>query len=183
MIVPMTAEHLEQVAALHTRHVKSLLADLGPRLCRAFYATALRSPNCLGFVDVEGGHVRGFALGALDNSRLFTDWRLRLKLLRALVGKPALITRILFHLKGDLAPAPEILYEAVDPSFRRQGIATALTLALVEGFRARGVAHYEIRVDKTNQANLARHCKLGARIVREFDEDGIARYLLDNNII
>lgn len=180
VIVPLSESHLPQVVELHVHHVKSMLADLGRPFCRAFYLHAVHSPNCLGFVDFERGHVRGFILGALDNSTLFSAWSLRLKLLRILAVRPALWSRFLFHLTAHFSPAPEILYEAVDPAWRRQGIATGLTQALAEAYRERGITRYEIRIDRDNLPNLARHCKLGAHIVREFIEDGVPRYLLDS---
>lgn len=180
MIVPISESHLPQVVELHVRHVKSMLADLGPSFCRAFYQHAVQSPNCLGYVDLERGNVRGFILGALDNSTLFSAWPLRLKLLLALAIRPVLWSRFLFHLTAHFSPAPEILYEAVDPAWRRQGIATRLTLALADAYRTRGITRYEIRIDRDNLPNLARHCKLGAHIVREFIEDGVPRYLLDS---
>ena len=183
MIVPMEQKHVAQVADLHYRCVKSLLSVLGRRTCRAFYDQALVSRNCFGFVDEECGVVRGFAIGAIDNSCLFVHWRLRLELIRAFIYRPLLLRRVLFHFKGDLAPAPEILYEAVEPAFRRRGIATALTRALCQAFLDRGISHYEVRIDKDNIPNLARHRKLGASVVQEFIEDGISRYLLDKNLV
>lgn len=180
MIVPMNESHVPQVVELHANHVKSLLAEFGRRFCRSFYLEAVHSSNCIGFVDVEGGRVRGFVLGALNNSTLFSSWSLRFKMLCALAVRPRLLGRILFHLTAGFAAAPEILYEAVDPADRRQGIATRLTLAVAEAYRVRGVTRYEIRIDRDNIPNLTRHCKLGARIVREFIEDGEPRYLLDS---
>lgn len=182
MIVPMREEHAAQVADLHQRYIDSLLSRLGPGVCQSFYLHALRRPECFGFVDLEAGRVRGFVLGATDNSRLFSAWSLRLSILRSLARRPAIARRILFHLSGELDPAPELLYEAVGPQWRRRGIATALTLALREGYRSRGVERYEIRVDRDNIPNLARHRKLGARIVREFSEGSIERYLLDSPV-
>ena len=178
----MEQRHVEQVAGLHHACIHSLLSDLGPRLCRQFYRLALRSPNCFGFVDEDGGQVRGYAMGALDNSRLFTGWGLRLALLGALMRRPALLPRLMFHVRGEFAPAPELIYEAVATQFRRQGIATALSRALAEAFRTRGVSRYEIRIDRANEPNLARHRKLGARIVREYQEGGVSRYLLDSTL-
>lgn len=182
MIVPMSLEYVDQVARLHRQCLHSLLTDLGPRLCRDFYRQALRSPNCLAFIDVEKGRVRGFAVGALDNSRLFQAWPLRLALLGALCRHPARLPHLLFHVSNDLPPAPEVIYEAVAPEHRRQGIATSLSHALHEAFRQRGVTRYEIRVDRDNLPNLARHLKYGARVFREFREHGVQRCLLERTI-
>lgn len=182
MIAPMTREHVEQVAELHHRTIKSLLTDLGWRVCRSFYAHAVNSGNCLGFVDIENGRVRGFAIGALDNSILFKAWGLRLALLPALARHPGVLRRLMFHLGHEMPAAPEVLYEAVDPRDRRQGIATALSRRLADAFLEHGMTRYEVRIDRDNMPNLSRHCKLGARIVREFQEDGISRYLLDRQL-
>lgn len=183
MIVPMHPNHVPQVGQLHFFNIKSLLTSLGLPLCRSFYAHALSLPECFGFVDEEDGLVRGFALGTLDNSRLFAHGRIRLAVLRALASHPAALRGLLFHLGGHtFPPAPELLYEAVAPRWRRQGLATHLTEALGQAFRSRGISHFEIRIDRDNLPNLERHRKLGAHIVREYFESGLPRYLLDKNL-
>jgi GNAT superfamily N-acetyltransferase len=174
----MRQEHVLQVAEIHHRNIKSLLTDLGPRMCRAFYRSALESPRNFGFVDVEDGRVRGFALGTTDNSRLFRAPRLRAQLLLALLRRPFAIRRLLSHFRGFFQPGAEALYEAVDPAFRRQGIATNLYKALHENFRENHVRSYEIRIDADNAANLSLRQKLGARIENEFVENRLRRYRL-----
>lgn len=178
MILPLKIEHASQVARLHHQCIKSLLSDMGERVCRIFYEQALRSDRNFGFVDFESGRVRGFTLGTLDNSRLFEGIRIRAVVMLALAQRPWLFRRILFHLKAHFAPAPEALYEAVDPLFRRQGIASGLYAALDGAFRGKNVPFYEIRIDADNEANLRARQKMGAIVKDTFFEDGLQRYRL-----
>ena len=175
MILPLKKEHAAQVAQLHCQCIKSLLTDMGGRVCRLFYDRALQSDRNFGFVDIEDGRIRGFTLGTLDNSRLFECFGIRAAVMLALIQRPWLFHRVLFHLRGHFAPAPEALYEAVDPLFRRQGIASRLYKALDEAFRERNVPFYEIRIDADNEANLQARQKTGAVVKETFLEDGLQR--------
>lgn len=180
MIVPGRREHAGQMAELHHRYIKSLLRDLGKRMCLAFYEDALQREDIFASVCVEGRKVVGFALGTRDNSQLFNTRKLRLELAFALCRRPGLFKRLVLRLLSQSAPSPELAYVAVDPEHRRRGIGKRLLQALHGQFTRRGIGHYEVRVDHDNLASLALHQGLGAKVEEGFWEDGIYRLRLTN---
>jgi len=182
LIIPIGKKHAREVAGLHYLYIRSLLRDLGKRMCIAFYQTELQSDHNFGFVYVENSNVLGFTFATEDNSQLFKNPRIRLELCFALLKKPWLIQRLFFHLRKKFPPAPELLYSATDLKIRRKGIGKKFYMALHEGFKKRGVAFYEIRINADNIAHLKLSQKMGAKIKEEFMENGIRRYRLQTRI-
>lgn len=178
MIVPATEEHARQMAELHFKYTKSLLSDLGRRMCYVFYETALKSKNNFGCVYIVDSKVLGFNFGTRDNSRPFKSPKILCELAFSLLKKPWLIKRFLFHVRKKIPPAPEELYSALDIQCRGKGIGNKLYFALHEEFRKRGLKYYEGRVDKDNIPVLMIFRKLGADVVEEFVENGISRLRL-----
>ena len=76
MIIPARKEHAREMAELHHKYIKSLLRDLGQRMCRVFYETALQSDNNFGSVYIVESKVIGFSFGTLNNSQLFKNYRI-----------------------------------------------------------------------------------------------------------
>jgi len=182
MIIPMEKKHTREVAELHYKYTKSLLKDLGRRMCIVFYETALESDNNFGCVYVENSKVQGFAFGTKDNSQLFKSPRILLELSFALFMKPWLINRLFFHLRKKFLAAPEGAYAAVDIQCRGKGIGKKLYVALHEEFRKRGAIFYESKIDADNASALMIRQKMGSKIVQEFIENGIRRFRLQTKI-
>jgi len=183
MIIPMEIKHAEEVAELHYLYIRSLLRDLGKRMCIIFYNTALKSYNNFGFVFIESSKVLGFSFATEDNSQLFRNLRIRLEICFALLKKPMLIKRFLFHLRSKFPPAPESLYLATDLKIRGRGIGKRLQIARDYEFKKRGIKYYELRIDAKNIVNLYLNQKVhGAKIKEEFIENGIRRFLLYRNL-
>ena len=175
----MEKKHAKEVAELHYLYIRSLLRDLGKRMCMAFYQTELQSDNNFGFIYAENSKVLGFTFGTKDNSQLFKNPRIRLELYFALLKKPWLALKLTFHLNNRIPPAPERLYSATDLKIRGKGIGRKLHIALHQAFKKRGISFYEIRVDGDNRPNLVLSQKLGAKIKEEFMENGIRRFRLE----
>ena len=182
MIVPIEKKHAREIAELHHKYTRSLLKDLGRRMCIVFYETELKSENNFGCVYVENSKVLGFILGTKNNSRLFKSPRILVELFFALCRKPILIKRFIFQIINKFPPAPEVAYIAVDLIFRGKGIGTQLLLTQHEAFRERGITYYEAKVDADNIPSLLLFKKLGAKIKNEFIENGIRRFRLQNKI-
>ena len=179
MIIPTRKDHAHEIAELHYNYVKSLLKDLGKRMCRVFYETALSSDkNCYGFVYIVESKVIGFVLGTRDNANMFRGSKIYLELLFALCKKPLLVTRFLSHLTNKFSPAPELAYIAVHPQFRGQGIGEQLLRKQHEEFKRRNIQLYEVKIDRDNLASLALHKKLGAKVQEKFWEGNTVRLRL-----
>jgi len=174
-IVPATGEHAIQMADLHHKYVRSLLRDLGKRMCVVFYRHALDSGNNFGFVCIADSRVVGFVLGTRDNSRLFSSFRVRLALVLALCKRPGLLRRILAHFSNRFPPGPELAYIAVDPEFQGRGIGKQLAQAQHDEYRRRHVGCYEVRIDHDNAPSLAIHKSLGAEVTERFREGNTCR--------
>lgn len=182
MIIPAEKRHARQMAGLHHKYIKSLLRDLGRRMCFVFYETALRSDDNFGCVYIEKSEVFGFVFGTRDNSRLFNHPRIYLEIVFDLCRRPLLIKRIVFRLSNKFPPAPELSYIAVDPHFRRKGIGEQLLLTQNEAFKKRGITCYEVGVDADNIPSLLLFQKLGAKIRNEFRDCDMSRFRLYNKI-
>lgn len=178
MIIPMEKEHSKEVAELHLKYTKSLLSDLGRRMCVTFYEIALSSDNNFGFVYIENSKVLGFIIGTKDNSQLFKSLRIRIEICLALLSRPYLIKKLFSNLTNKFPPAPEGLYSAVDVSARRKGIGMKLYMELNEAFRERGITYFESRIDADNLPALILRRMLGAKVIEEFMEYGRRRLKL-----
>jgi ribosomal protein S18 acetylase RimI-like enzyme len=182
MIIPIERKHAREIATLHHKYTKSLLRDLGKRMCIVFYETELESDKNFGFVYIENSKVMGFILGTEDNSRLFKNPRILLEIAIALLKKPWLIRRLIFHMIKRFPATPEALYSALDVHCRGKGVGKKLYSALHEEFRKRGITCYERKVDADNVPALMILQKLGSIIVDEFMEDGKRRFRIQTKI-
>jgi ribosomal protein S18 acetylase RimI-like enzyme len=178
MIIPMERKHTFEVGELHHRYIRSLLRDLGKRVCIVFYDNALRSDINFGYVYVEDSKVLGFTFGTEDNSQVFKSPRIRLEILLSLLRRPYLMKRLFAHLKNQSPPSAERLYAAVDTNCRHKGIAMKLYAAQNQGFKERGITYFEDSVDVDNISALTLLRFLGAKIKHEFVESGVRRYRL-----
>lgn len=179
MIIPATEEHAREMAELHYKYTKSLLRDLGRRMCNVFYETAIKSENNFGFVYIESSRVLGFILGTKDNSRTFRSPRILCELFFSLLKKPYLLKRFFFHVQRRFPPAPEAMYSALDVKCRAKGIGKKMYIALRNEFKIRHLEYYEQKIDKNNIASLMICKRLGAKVVQDFVESGISRLRLE----
>ena len=129
---------------------------------------------------IDDGKVLGFSFATLDNSQLFKNLGIHFDICFALLKKPWIAKKILFHLrKNRFPPAPERAYSATHLNVRRRGIGKRLHKAVDEEFQKRNVSYYVIRIDADNVPNLnLTQSFLGAKIKEEFTENGIRKFLL-----
>jgi GNAT superfamily N-acetyltransferase len=178
MIIPMERRHAKEVGDLHYKYTKSLLKDIGRKLCIVFYDTVLKSEDNFGFVYVENCKVLGFAFGTVDNSRLFKHPRILLEIAIGIMKKPSIIKNLLFRLTRKYPSGPESSYSAVELDFRGKGIGKQMFLALHQEFTKRGINQLIGCIEEDNKPNFAVQQKLGARVVREFYQDGKRKYIV-----
>jgi len=184
LIVPLAREHAREVAALHVAALTGLVTELGPAAARAFYAGCAGAPAARGFVDLEGGVLRGFVLGSVDPGALRRDV-LRRNPAGSLLGIAAGIARrpgAALHLMRSVrapdggsydARSPELTYLAVAAAARGAGMGRALVTAFTASLREAGVRSYELSVDDGNAGAAAFYEKLGFVSTGTYREFGI----------
>jgi ribosomal protein S18 acetylase RimI-like enzyme len=175
MIERANSDHIDGMATLHHKYIRSLLQELGFRMCRSFYKNALTSPLNFAYVYIEDNGVRGFIFGTEDNSLVFKDDIIKLSIILAVLRKPYLIKKLFFHLTDHFTPAPEKLYSVVDERWRGMGMGKELHCKLHEEFKNRNIKYYEVRVDKKNKPAIKIHQNFGGEIFEEFEENGRSR--------
>jgi ribosomal protein S18 acetylase RimI-like enzyme len=191
VIEALAPRHVDAVARLHVATLTGLLASLGLRAARAYYAGAVRSPLMIGFVGVEGGTVRGFVLGSMQPARFRADV-VRANRIAVLVGlglgiarRPSVLRLLLPGAgpgEGAYDPRqPELTYLAVTPEGRGSGVGRRLVAAFGDGARQAGAQSYELSVDNDNQAAIGFYERLGFRLIGRYHEFGTEhrRYRLD----
>ena len=192
MIAPLSPEHVDAVASMHTVNLTGLLSQLGLAAARVYYAGCTRSPSAVGFVYHDAGIVRGFVLGSADPVLLKRDVVRANRVatiagvLRGVVRRPRLLESVLKSFRGPDegrydARAPELIYLAVDPSARTSGVGTGLVDAFGDAMRRAGIHAYELSVDDDNLAAIGFYEKLGFRVTGRYREFGILhrRYGMD----
>jgi ribosomal protein S18 acetylase RimI-like enzyme len=191
LIQPLGAEHIEDVARLHSASLTGLLARLGARAVRAFYAGAVKTPLSVGYACMESGSLRGFVLGAVDSDGLRTEV-MRSNRLQVLVGvcagvlrRPTTLRWLLSIGKGPGSGIhdrrqPELIYLAVAADGRGNGIGKMLVNAFGEAMQRAGVDAYELSVDDDNDPAIRFYERLGFELVGRYREygNGHRRYRL-----
>ncbi|MCX5795276.1 MAG: GNAT family N-acetyltransferase [Elusimicrobia bacterium] len=189
-ILPLGPADLDAVVALHVRLIDdSVFSQFGPRLLETIYRGGVGSRSAAGYVcrGPDRGIV-GFVFGAKDTKRLFRDilagqwpalaWRVAGSLLR----HPGLLRHLgeipsYFGKAGEDAGAAELLFIAVEPPLRGEGIARALVGAALEAFSAEGIRRVAVTVSEGNAAPGRLLEGFGFRRSRSFDFLGRKRAL------
>ncbi|MDD5629163.1 MAG: GNAT family N-acetyltransferase [Elusimicrobia bacterium] len=186
----MAPADLDAVVGLHERLIEdSAFSRFGPGVLKAVYRGGLASPSGAGWVcPGPGGGIVGFVFGARDTRRLFRDilagqwpalaWGAAAGLLR----RPGLLRRLqeipsYFGKAGESAGAAELLFIAVEPRQRGEGIAQALVGAALDAFSAEGIARVAVTVSEGNVAPGRLLEGFGFRRARSFEFLGRKRAL------
>lgn len=183
MITPLSSEHVDQVATLHSETLTGLLTQLGPAAAAAFYAGCTKSDFAIGLVDVIGGAVRGFVLGAMHPDRLNGEVLRRnplgtvLSVATGIVTNPSSLPLLFDSMRGAREggydeQAPSLVYLSVAPVARRSGVGRTLVDAFSERMRTAGAPHYDLSVDDDNEAAIAFYERLHFRITGKYREFG-----------
>lgn len=176
-IQPLALTHLPQMAPLF-RDVfpDNPLSRLGCAFLRELLASYVTLPGGCGYACLRDGVVAGFVVGSADSRRHRHDllrerWASLLRpTLRAILRSPALARPLACYLRAYLVPRsaianpegpgePEIppaslVFLAVAPAYRRHGIATMLTEALLRRLAMHGVEQIKLVVAASNQEAL-----------------------------
>lgn len=171
------ARHYREVALLHQQGIaQGFLSTLGPEFLALLYRAIDAEASAVLLVREEEGRVVGFVAGAhglgpvyrsLLRHPLALAWSLRAALL-----SPRRLLRMLEVLRYGTRRAPdlqlpqaELLSLAVEPAWRRQGVAEALYRQLAAAFRAQGTREFRIVVGDALAAAQAFYLGMGARPV------------------
>lgn len=175
----MRETHAAAVSRLHAAALTGVLADLGEHAARAYYRGGLASGEALGFVDEDGGAVKGFVWGSRRPAGLRAAAAKAAPVatvagvLFGLLRRPSLVLALLSRGPEEGrydATVPELTYLAVDPAARRSGTGAALVEAFV---RAVG-GPVELSVDEDNPEAAAFYERTGFKPVGRYREFGRA---------
>lgn len=156
----MNRTTFQQVAELHAAGIdRGFLATLGVPLLRVLYQAVHESPEGILVVEERDGRVVGFVAGSNGMGPILRGMlRHPVALAGALfpvVGRPRNLAGILEVLRagraeqgrdGPALPRAELLSLAVDPRYRRLGIAGSLYRQLQARFLERGIHAFRIVV-------------------------------------
>lgn len=173
MIAPMLTKHCDAIAALHCERLGGLLTQLGPRATAAIYRGYLASPACVAFVDMDGGVLRGFVLGATRPDVMRKD------ALKANGGRILAWTgvaaakrpRLLPWLIGKDAPFDATAAELTYIAARAPG--GGVGSALLDAFAA-AVPRFELSVEATNEGAIRFYEARSLRLVSTYEQFGTA---------
>lgn len=184
MIVPISGQHVNEVARLHCCSLTGLLAQLGVPAARAFYAGCVKAELAVGLVCLDDGALRGYVLGTAHPDRL-RQALLRKNLFATVAGvclgiarRPVALASLVKSLsRSDEGSydrqAAELTYLAVAADSRRGGIGKRLVDAFSGAMRDAGVETYELSVDDDNLSAIAFYERLGFRLIGRYREFGI----------
>jgi ribosomal protein S18 acetylase RimI-like enzyme len=182
-IEQLSSRDVADVAALHGESLTGLLARLGPRARRAYYAACATSPFATGFVARSSEGLEGFVLGSANPAELRREVIGR-DPLRFLAGIAAGVLRRPSNLRWLMkisrgpdsghydAKVPELIYLAVSPLRRGSGIGRQLVAAFTDAMRTQGHSRFELSVDADNREATRFYKRLGFERVGEYDEFG-----------
>lgn len=191
-IVPLRAEHVNAVSALHVESLTGLLTVLGEPAARAYYSGCAELPLSIAFVAFDGGSVRGFVAGSHWPRVLKREVVARkpLAVVAAVaigvVRRPSALPLVAESLRSPAPDSydpgmPELTYLAVSPHQRRSGVGRQLVDVFTAAMRATGAHYYELSVDDDNPAAAKFYEAIGFQRVGRYREFGIdrRRYRLD----
>lgn len=156
--------HFKVVANLHCNEIPGgVLSILGEDFLAVLYRYISQAPNCGVWVSEDGGDIKGFITGCVDDKKMFR-WVLSHGLLPLIavgmksITKPGVIAgavsvlKVLLKTKHDEpTPRSQLLSLAVHPGCRKEGIGRSLVQALEIEFDTWGVDECLVW---TTQSNL-----------------------------
>lgn len=177
----MQSSDVDQVVQVHLSSFQGFfLTFLGPRFLASLYAYIVSSPDGVGYVAMDGGHIIGFVCGTTQPSGFyrrffFKRWpEVISSVLLTAIRKPTIMPRLVWRVLSPPQASPEpgtatLMSIAVHPEYLNKGIGRALVQAFLSEIRQRGMQRVNLTTDKdNNDAVNAFYQRLGFRIVRSF---------------
>ena len=182
-IMPISLEHIHEVATLHCQIMPGLLSILGTKVTRAVYDGYAKSDAVVGFVYLEDDHVAGFVIGSATPRRLRRDalsrngWRIALHVGASVTLHPRRIGALIDGLRGPTGSSiddddSELTYIGVSPRTRRGRVGTQLVDAFNDAMRKAGVDAYQLSVDGANESAVGFYRARGFRQIGEYLQFG-----------
>jgi ribosomal protein S18 acetylase RimI-like enzyme len=178
----LTNNEIKQIANLHISCIyDGFLSSLGLNFLCQMYKAMDQSKECFIIVEVNGQCIIGFVSGGKGLSSIFKILlKHPFKLFNSLI--PQLfnwkvfvgIIKTLFRIftsrdyKQKL-PSNELFSIAVNPSYRRTGVAQVLYHKLCEEFRKRDINEFKIFVGNELQAANSFYIKMGAKPILKIE--------------
>ena len=183
-IMPVSPEHIHQVATQHRQIMPGLLSILGTNVTRAVYDGYAKNGAMVGFVYLEDDHVARFVIGSATPRRLRRDalsrngWRIALDVAASVALHPRRIGALIDGMRGPTGGSvdddddAELTYIGVSPRTRRGRVGTQLVDAFNDAMRDAGVDAYQLSVDGTNESAVGFYRARGFRQIGEYLQFG-----------
>lgn len=188
-LADLSAAQLDRLADLHVETMRTLLSDLGVSFVRRYYELACRDASCVGLCAIDGGALRGYAVGSPEPGRLFAGLRspahrFAWHLARLAAVRPAVVmqlaTSVVRSSRHAVPPgAVELTYVGVAPAARGAGLGGRLLTEFHRAARAAGHTAVVLSVEADNVPALALYRKAGFRIVDTFREGRFERHRME----
>ena len=183
-IIPMTSEHITQVAQLHIEGIKGgFISSLGSKFVCYLYQAIVESDKAFGFVAVKGDKVLGFISCAENTSKVYVMvlkrnffkllWAYLPKILHPKNIKSAIETLFYPVRSGNDLPSAELLSVVVAQEERGLGLGRKLVEASKEEFRRRGVISFKTIVYELFPSNDF-YIRAGFKAVGKYCQHGKA---------
>jgi ribosomal protein S18 acetylase RimI-like enzyme len=162
----LRADDIPRIAQFHSLYIPhSTFARMGIRFLRFIYRSFLRSRYGFVYTCCQRDQLSGYIAATTDTRGLVRSFFLSRVPLLCLISLGVLFRRprllrsffatFFYSRKVELPQvAAELLFIAVTPEGRRQGIGTALILGALEELKRRGVDKVKVSVEKSNQGTI-----------------------------
>ena len=183
--------HLEELAALHSGVMHTLLSELGRPVVQRYYQLAQKDASVLGIIALsDSDRLLGWAMGSPDPARLNSGLRQPLtwfagQMLRLAFRRPGVLLGLLTSLLGtssanQLAPKQvELTYIGVDRRGQGQGLGKSLLGAFCEQARQAGYQSVALSVETDNPAAMGLYTQGGFKITQTFREGHYERHRME----
>ncbi len=181
-ISKIEASLIPDVAKLHESVMGLLLAEMGTPFVVRYFENAARDPSVIGFVALSDsnevlGYVVGTARPDLLNARLTRPltWFAG-QCMRLLFTKPHVLWQALVSSSSQPAQMAgegrriELVYVAVNPRGRGQGIGHALMQAFQDACRAAGYQRVVASQELDNEASIRLFASMGYQVKQKLRE-------------
>jgi ribosomal protein S18 acetylase RimI-like enzyme len=178
----ITPSTLAEMARLHESTMRLLLSEMGSAFVLRYFEAAANDPAVIGFYAMsEFNEVIGYVVGtprpAALNAQLTRSfpWFLG-QCFRLLLTRPYVLWQALLsssaqpgQMEGE-ANAIELVYVAVDPKGRGQGVGRALMQSFEDASRAAGYRRIVASQELDNEASIRLFSSMGYQVKQKYRE-------------
>ncbi|MCK5393604.1 MAG: GNAT family N-acetyltransferase [Candidatus Omnitrophica bacterium] len=180
MIRQAKESDITRISELYCLYIEdSFFVHFGKGFLKELFKNIIISKHALCFVYEIDGKVQGFITGAFQLSKLFREMFFRkchvwaIKVMPQIIRYPSsikyIIESFLYSSKAHIENInSELLFIAIEPEFRKKGVASLLVDRIIKDFRNKGVSKVKVATVKNNKGVNKFLESYGAYFEREF---------------